>query len=101
LTVGWLISEILRALAKEADFNRRTQIIGFKNTNTKASECYDYLFTQLESNLEFIKDGDSLSIISKFFPMRYNDFIGPPEKSMVGSIASMNSNFSPVQSEKH
>lgn len=45
LTIGWLISEILRSLAKETDFNRRTQIIGFKNTNTKASECYDYLFT--------------------------------------------------------
>jgi hypothetical protein len=38
--------------------------VGLKNMNTKISECYDYLLTQLDSNLSFINDGDSLQIIS-------------------------------------
>lgn len=60
LTCGWLISEIMRHLMFEDDFNKRTHIIGMKNMNSKASECYDYLLTQLESPLHFIKDGDLL-----------------------------------------
>lgn len=58
LTCGWLISEIMRHLRFEEDFNKHTHIIGMKNLNSKASECYDFLLTQLESSLHFIKDGD-------------------------------------------
>lgn len=41
LNIGWLISETLRKLSMQDDFNRRTQIIGLKNQNYKISECYD------------------------------------------------------------
>jgi hypothetical protein len=64
LTCGWLISEVLRKLADQEDFNKKTPIIGMKNMGHKVSEVYDYLLTQLESGLNFIKDGDSLQIIS-------------------------------------
>jgi len=82
LTVGWLISEILRTLSKEADFNRRTPIIGFKNTDQKASECYDYLLTMMESSISFIQNGDCLTIVS------------PPSKKSLGS-------FSPTSNERN
>ena len=64
--MGWLISETLRKLSFQEDFNRKTQIIGLKNTNTKMSECYDQMLTKLESGLNFIKNGDSLAILGKY-----------------------------------
>lgn len=66
LTCGWLISEVMRHLLFEDEFNKKTHIIGMKNMNYNTSEVYDYLLTQLESTLHFIKDGDSLQIISKY-----------------------------------
>jgi hypothetical protein len=65
LTCGWLVSEILRKLQSQSDFDRKTHIIGLKNCNPKASECYDLMLTQLMCPLHFIKDGDQLQIISK------------------------------------
>lgn len=44
----------------QEDFNRKTQIIGLKNSNNKMSECYDQMLTKLESPLSFIKNGDAL-----------------------------------------
>ena len=42
---GWLISEILRKLQLQPDFDKKTQIIGLETCNSKASECYDYMLT--------------------------------------------------------
>lgn len=42
----------------EGDFNKKTHIVGMKNMNTKVSEVFDYLLTQLDSPLYFIKDKD-------------------------------------------
>ena len=58
LTCGWLFSETLRKLMLEGDFNKKTHIVGMKNMNTKVSEVFDYLLTQLDSPLYFIKDKD-------------------------------------------
>ena len=55
--------------------------------NPRASECYDYLLTILESPLTFIKNGDNLSILTH--PDSY--------RHMISSITSGNSNFSPIQ----
>lgn len=48
----------MRKLMAEEDFNKKTHIVGMKNLNTKASEVYDFLLTQLDSPLYFIKDKD-------------------------------------------
>ena len=60
LTCGWLISEVLRKLMEEENFNKKTYITGLKNFNPKTSEVYDFLLTQMESSLSFIKGADSL-----------------------------------------
>jgi hypothetical protein len=45
---------------EEENFNKKTYITGLKNFNPKTSEVYDFLLTQLESSLSFIKGADSL-----------------------------------------
>ena len=98
LTCGWLISEVLRKLMDEEDFNKKTYITGMKNLNPKTSEVYDYLLTQLESSLAFIKGTDSLQIISKKLEVN-DECAAQPERFMIGSVTSANSAFSPIFSD--
>ena len=73
LTVGWLFSETIRALQHQKDFNPLliAQITVLKNTNVKASECYDYMLTQVDGqvSLAFIKNGDSLQVLCNLYLM--------------------------------
>ena len=57
---------------REDEFNKKTHILGLKNMNPKASECYDYLLTVLDSPLSFIKNGDKILIISKIYFVNAN-----------------------------
>jgi hypothetical protein len=98
LTCGWLLSEVLRRLLSEDDFNKKCSITGMKNLNHKTSEVYDFLLTNLENPLNFIKDGDKLQIISKL--MRNLTPEAYPGKQMIGSITSANTAFSPHFSDK-